>query len=131
MIRRLSPAALALLAAGALLAGCGSSSGSSSSSGATSGSTSSSSASTTPAAKSPTIAAAVQRCKQGVKALPTLPQATKSRLESICDKAASGDPKAVRTASREACEEIVKASPLPAGAARDHALSGCKSAGAQ
>jgi hypothetical protein len=134
MIRRLSPAALALLAIGALLAGCGSSGGSASSSSSTavtSGSTGSSSTATTPAAKSPTVAAAVARCKQGVKVLPTLPAATKSRLKSICDKAASGDPKAVRTASREACEEIVKASPLPAGAARDHALSGCKSAGAQ
>jgi ABC-type glycerol-3-phosphate transport system substrate-binding protein len=136
MIRRLSPTALALLAAGALLAGCGSSSssssgGSSSSTASTSSSSSTASTASAPAAKSPKVAAAVAQCKQGVKVLPTLPQATKSRLESICDKAASNDPKAVRTASREACEEIVKASPLPAGTARDRALSGCKSAGAK
>jgi len=123
MIRKLSPALLALLVCAALLAGCGSS-GSSSSSTSTAGSTSSSA--TTGAAK--VSAAAVEKCKSEVKVLPTLSQKTKSRLESICEKAASGDETSARTAAREGCEEIVKASPLPAGTARDHALAGCKPA---
>lgn len=126
MIRKLSPALLVVLACTALLAGCGSSGSSSSSTAKTAGSTSSSSTATNGAAK--VSAAAVEKCKHGVSVLPTLSQATKSRLEAICDKAASGDAAAARSAAREACEEIVKASPLPAGAARDHALSGCKSA---
>jgi hypothetical protein len=70
----------------------------------------------------------VARCKHGANVLPTLSQATKSRLEAICEKAASGDADAARTAAREGCEEIVKASPLPAGTARDRALAGCKDA---
>jgi ABC-type glycerol-3-phosphate transport system substrate-binding protein len=123
MISRHSPALLTALACGALLAGCGSSSSSSSTTG-TAGSTNS--PATTGAAK--VSAAAVEKCKSEVKVLPTLPQKTKSRLESICAKAASGDETAARTAAREGCEEIVKASPLPAGTARDHALAGCKSA---
>lgn len=123
MIRKLSPA-LVVLACAALLAGCGSSSSSSSSTAKTAGSTSP--PVTTGTSKVP--AATVEKCKRGVNALPTLSQKTKGRLESICEKAASGDAAAARTAAREGCEEIVKASPLPAGAARDRALAGCKSA---
>jgi hypothetical protein len=129
MIRRLFPSALVLLAATALVAGCGSSSGSSSSSASTSGSTASTATATTGSAKAAGVAGAIAQCKHGVNVLPTLSATTKHRLESICDKAASGDAKAVQEASREACEEIIKASPLPAGSARDHALEGCKSAG--
>ena len=125
MIRKLSPALLVVLACAALLAGCGSSS-SSSSSGTVKTAGSTSSPATTGATK--VSAAAAERCKHGVNVLPTLSQETKSRLESICEKAASGDAATARTAAREGCEEIVKASPLPAGAARDHALAGCKSA---
>jgi predicted lipid-binding transport protein (Tim44 family) len=140
MIRRLSPTALALLGTIALLAGCGSSSSSSSSSnssstaatGASTGSTNSgastSTGTSTAPANSSAKSAAVAQCKHGVGVLPTLSQATKSRLEAICEKAAGGDAKAAGEAAREACEEIVKASPLPAGSARDHALSGCKGA---
>lgn len=134
MIRRLSSAVPALLVCATLLAGCGSSSSSSGNTPTTSGSTatsaSSSSTAATSPAKVPASAAAIAKCKQGANVLPTLPQATKSKLEAICEKAASGDRNAVRTAAREACEEIVKASPLPAGAIRDRALSKCKQAGA-
>ncbi len=129
MIRRLFPSALALLTAMALIAGCGSGGSSSSGSAATSGSTGSTATATSGSAKAARVAAAVARCKHGVDVLPTLSAATKHRFESICDKAASGDAKAARAASREACEEIVKSSSLFAGAARDHALAGCKSAG--
>jgi hypothetical protein len=122
MIRRIYCALPAMLAAAALLAGCGSST-SGSGSAATNGSTTA-----TGAAKIPAVASAGERCKRGAGVLPTLPQATKRRLESICQKAAD-DPKAARAAAREACEAIVNSSPLPAGAARGRALSECRSAG--
>jgi hypothetical protein len=121
------------LAAGILLAGCGSSSSSSTSGStpsttATANSTSSSTASTTGSTTSPATAAAVESCRRGAKAIPTLSSSTRVKIETICDKAASGDPAAVRTAAREVCEEIVKASPLPEGSAKQHAIAGCKSA---
>jgi hypothetical protein len=63
-----------------------------------------------------------------VSVLPTLSQATKRRLDAICEKAASGDAASVRAAAREGCEEIVRAAPLPEGTAKQRALSACKSA---
>jgi hypothetical protein len=122
MIRKLCAVQPVVLAAAALLVGCGSSS----STAKTGGSTSSTSTPTTAAGN--LSARDVKRCKHGVSVLPALSQATKSRLEAICEKAASGDRAAARTAAREACEEIIKASPLPAGRARDRALAGCKDA---
>jgi hypothetical protein len=121
------------LAAGVLLAGCGSSSSSSTSSSSTSASTSSTAAgstapSTTGSTTSPATAAAVESCRRGAKAIPTLSSSTRTKIEAICDKAASGNPAAVRTAAREVCEEIVKASPLPEGSAKQHAIAGCKDA---
>jgi hypothetical protein len=64
-----------------------------------------------------------------VQSLPHLKQSTKERLETICEKAASGDVNARRKAAEEACRELVNASPLPAGEARDRALAACKNAG--
>lgn len=127
---------LPLLMAAALLAGCGSSSSSSSSSGttagttaATSGSTSSSSTSGTGATTLPDAGAAVASCKQQVQRLPQLPTPTKERLEKICEKAGSGDKKAVREAAEEGCRAIVNASPLPSGSAKERALRACAHAG--
>jgi hypothetical protein len=122
------------LAAGVLLAGCGGSSSSSTSAGTSStatGSTApstSSATSTTGTTTSSATAAAVESCRRGVKAIPTLPSSTRSKIEAICDKAANGDPGTIRTAAREVCEEIVRSSPLPEGSAKQHAIAGCKSA---
>jgi hypothetical protein len=116
------------LAAGVLLAGCGSSSSSSTSASTSSTGAGSTTASTTGSTTSQATAAAVESCRRGAKAIPTLSSATRSKIEAICDKAASGEPAAVRTAAREVCEEIVKASPLPSGSAKQHAIAGCKSA---
>jgi hypothetical protein len=129
MISKHSPALLTALACVALLAGCGSSSSSSSSTAKTLGATPTSPSSTPTTGPKNLSAASIERCKHGLNVLPNLPQKTKSRLESICEKAASGDAAAARAATREGCEEIIRASPLPAGAARDRALAGCKSAG--
>jgi hypothetical protein len=153
MIRRLL-ALPALIAALALLAGCGSSGSSSSSAGAGTASTSSTapsaSSSTTPPTSStsstattgstaapsapstpsaPSAADPVAACKHGVRALPHLSQRIRERLETICEKAASHDVAAKRKAAQEACREIVGASPLPPGEARERALAACKNAG--
>jgi hypothetical protein len=145
MVRRLHASLLPALAAAVLLAGCGSSSSSSSSSGSSAatpstsatGQTGSSSTATTPTSPTPTStspklpggAAAVASCRHGVQSLPHLQQSTKEKLEEICQKAASGDVNAKRKAAQEACRELVNASPLPAGEARDRALAACKNAG--
>jgi hypothetical protein len=71
----------------------------------------------------------VASCKHGVEQLPTLRASTRAKLVTICEKAGSGDPNATRKAAEEACREIVNASPLPAGSAKDRALAGCKHAG--
>jgi hypothetical protein len=145
MARRLHASLLPALAAVVLLAGCGSSSSSSSSSGSSAATSStpstsqtgSSSTATTPTSSTPTStslklpggAAAVASCRHGVQSLPHLKQSIKEKLEEICQKAASGDVNAKRKAAEEACRELVNASPLPAGEARDRALAACKNAG--
>jgi hypothetical protein len=126
MNRKPATVLLPMLASLALLAGCGSSSSSSSSTAAT---TATSTAPTTGVAPTGGAkAGAVAKCRNEVHALPTLPAATKVRLEAICEKAASGDVKAARSAAREGCEAIVRASPVPEGPAKQRALSGCKKA---
>jgi hypothetical protein len=147
MARRLRPSLLPALTAAVLLAGCGSSSSSSSSSGSSAATTpstpptsstaqtgSTATTTTSPTAtstspKSPGGAAAVASCRHGVQSLPHLKQSIKEKLEEICQKAASGDVNAKRKAAQEACRELVNASPLPAGEARDRALAACKNAG--
>lgn len=125
---------LAALLLVALLVGCGSSSSSSAgSTAATSPSTSStattSSTASTGSAKLPAVSSAVASCKHGVEQLPTLRASTRAKLVAICEKAGSGDPEVTRKAAEEACREIVNASPLPAGSAKNRALAGCKHAG--
>lgn len=143
MVRRLHASLLPAVVVAVLLAGCGSSSSSSSSSGssaataptssaAQTGSTATTPTSSTPTSTSPKLpggAAAVASCRHGVQSLPHLKQSIKEKLEEICQKAASGDVNAKRKAAQEACRELVNASPLPAGEARDRALAACKNAG--
>ncbi|HST34589.1 MAG TPA: hypothetical protein VLJ80_13835 [Solirubrobacteraceae bacterium] len=140
MVRRLHASLLPILAAAVLLAGCGSSSSTSSSSGSSAATSStpstaqtgSSSTATTPTSTSPKLpggAAAVASCRHGVQSLPHLKQSTREKLEEICQKADSGDVNAKRKAVEEACRELVNASPLAAGEARDRALAACKNAG--
>lgn len=146
MARRLHASLLPILAAAVLLAGCGSSSSSSSTSSSSSSAatstpstaqTGSSSTAPTPTSSTPTStssklpggAAAVASCRHGVQSLPHLKQSTREKLEEICQKADSGDVNAKRKAAEEACRELVNASPLPAGEARDRALAACKNAG--
>jgi hypothetical protein len=135
MIRKLSTWLLIALAAVVILAGCGGSSSMTASQSSTPAATSStpaarttSSATTSSPAKTPAVASAVESCKRSAKAIPTLSAATRTKIESICDKAASGNVGDTRVAAREVCEEIVRASPLPEGSAKQHAIAACKAA---
>jgi hypothetical protein len=58
-------------------------------------------------------------------AFPHLQPSTRRKLEAICQQAASPDAQAKRKAAQEACEEVVKVSPLPSGTSRDRALATC------
>lgn len=126
-----------VLACGALIAGCGSSSSTSSSTASTSSapaattSTTSTTATTsstpsTPALSGAALTQAVSLCKNQIKAQTTLPAGAKSKLEGVCEKAAKGDSAAVKQAAREVCEEVVNSSKVPGGAAKEQALSACK-----
>ncbi len=135
MVRRLRISLPALLVAAALLAGCGSSSSSSSSPGSsaatssTPASSQTSSTATSTTSKVPGGTEAVAACKRGIQSLPHLQQKVTERLEAICEKAAGGDANAQRKAAEEACRELVNASPLPSGEAKNRALAACKNAG--
>ena len=124
------------------IAGCGSSSSSSSTSSSTAATTAttsstpasstgttSSTPSTTPnPASSAGLADAVAECKSVIKEAPTLGASTKAKVEAICNKAADGDLAGARAAAKEVCEEVINASPIPAGAVKEHALAACKAA---
>ncbi len=130
MVSRLSTWMALVLAGGVLVAGCGSSSTSTTT---TSQSTTSAAAttvgsgSTVPAvANNPAVQEAVAACKHGVQAASGLSSNTKTKIEGICDKAASGDANAAKEAARELCIELVNASPVPAGSIKEQALSECR-----
>ncbi len=137
MIRRRSSWLIGLFLCAVLIAGCGSSSSTTSSQSSTPAATTSSTpaATTTSSTTSTTsssavppanIAAAVATCKSQIEAQSTLPAGAKSKLEAVCEKAAKGDTAAVKVAAREVCEEVIKNSPVPAGAAQEQALAACK-----
>jgi hypothetical protein len=63
-----------------------------------------------------------------MRALVHLRTSTRRRLDAICEQAASPDAETKRKAVQEACRELVKASPLPAGTSRDRALATCDDA---
>ena len=75
----------------------------------------------------PQVKAAVDQCKQAIDAQTTLKDDTKSDLEDLCDKAASGNIDDVQEASQEVCTKIVEDT-VPEGSARDQAQDACKSA---
>jgi hypothetical protein len=126
---------LALLpAVAALIAGCGSSSSSSKSSASTSSTpaatqTATTATATTPATSTTTSASAsVTACKDGIQSLPHLRQSVTERLDRICEQGGHANVEAEREALDEACRELVKASPLPAGSAKSRALAACRRA---
>jgi len=129
MKTRLCTLCVVALTGGALLAGCGGSSSSSSvstpaSAPATPNSTSGAAG---PAASSiannPAVQQAVAACKQSINASPVLAAGVKSRLVSVCDQAATGDPTAIRKATAQVCQEVVRSSVPSSGQAA--ALATC------
>lgn len=139
MIRRpLAWLAVSLLGA-VLLAGCGSSattSKSSSTPAATTTATTTTSGaggtttSTGATSGSGATAAATQRsieaCRQRVQSASTLSATSKSKLEGLCAKAASGNTPEVKKVVREICEEAVNRATLPASS-KEQALATCRS----
>lgn len=137
---KLSTWLLLALAGGAFATGCGSSNNSTSSSQSTPGAAATSSASpgsaTPGSAKGSTAPAtpltpaqakqAVSTCKHGVQSQSAIPSSAKAKLEKTCEKAASGDPSALRKVAEEACIELINASHLPSGAIKQRALDLCK-----
>ncbi len=136
MIRQRSKWLVAVVIGSMFIAGCGSSSSSSSTSSspaatsstpASTGTTSTSSTTPNPAG-SAAVADAVAECRSVIKEAPTLGASTKAKVEAICNKAADGDLAGARAAAKEVCEEVINASPIPAGAIKEHALAACKAA---
>jgi len=69
---------------------------------------------------------AVASCKKAVTSSPGLSEDTKSDLEGLCDKAASGNAEDAREASLEVCKKIVE-DLYPSGVpGKDQALSACE-----
>jgi hypothetical protein len=134
MIRRLSACLVVAVLGGAFIAGCGSSSSSTSSSQtvttaapAAAGTTSTSAAAISGSgSNSVEVQQAVAACKAAIHAAPTLTASTKTKLEGVCNKAASGDVAGARKVAREVCVEVVNASPVPSGPAKEQALASCK-----
>jgi hypothetical protein len=133
MTRSLTILLVAAIAGGALVTGCGSSSSSNStSSTASTAASTSTGASTTPssggasggAAATPAAQAAVAACKQSFNAQPTLSAAAKTKLVSLCDKAASGNQADIKAATHDVCVQLAQ-DIAPAGAARDATIAAC------
>jgi hypothetical protein len=149
MTLKLSTWLPAAVAAGALLAGCGSSGNSTStttvqgtptaattspattSAGSSAPSTTSTGTTATTPAVTPLPPAqakqAVSTCKHSVQSESAIPTSAKGKLEKTCEKAASsGSAAALRKVAEEACVELITASHLPAGVIREKALATCK-----
>jgi hypothetical protein len=86
--------ALPLLAAGVLIAGCGSSSSHTS-------------------ATNPAVAAQVAQCEATISAEPTLSPTLKHRLVALCVEAGSGNRATVEKAAAQVCAQVVAAAVAP------------------
>ena len=78
------------------------------------------------ARQQPEVKAAVAACKSRIASAPNISADAKSKLTSLCDKAASGDQAGVLKAAAQVCQEIVKQS-VPQ-AAQQQALASCPKA---
>ncbi len=109
---------------GALLAGCGSSSSSSSTtSSAPPANTSTGSSGGAAVANNPAVKAAVAQCKTAINSAPQLSAASKTKLDALCDKAATGKLTDLKQVTSQVCQQVIKDS-LPA-AQQQAALASC------
>ena len=111
---KLSTWVVVALAAAVLMAGCGSSGSSK---------TTVTSQTTIPQANAQQ---AVASCEQAVRSQHTISGSAKAKLEAICKKAAGGGQAGLQNVAREVCVELLDASHVPNGTARDKALAACK-----
>lgn len=81
-----------------------------------------------PGASREQLEQAIESCKENVRQAPQLSDDAKDDLEELCEEAASGDPEELRKVSREVCKRII-ADTLPAGEQRDQALRLCDQSG--
>ena len=130
MIRGLCICLIALLGGG-LAAGCGSSSKSASSSQTVAPATSATGTTSSPSNSSgatggPSLQQAVAACRQIVRTELALASSVKAKVEAICSKAESGDVEGARKAADEVCTQVIQASPVLTGAAKERALAACK-----
>jgi hypothetical protein len=114
-MRKLYLLLVALLACGALAAGCGG--GDDNGDGGGSNGSSGSS--------NQNVQQAVDSCKQSVDSAQGLKSDTKNELKDLCEKAGEGDESEVRKASQDVCVKIVEDT-VPAGPARDQSIDACK-----
>jgi hypothetical protein len=128
MTSKLSTWLVVALAGGAFIAGCGSSSTSTSTTQSTPATTGPAATGTGTSPLTPAQAQqAVSTCKSGVQKESAIPHSVKGKLEKTCEKvASSGTANALRQVAEEACIQLVDASHIPAGAAKQRALSVCK-----
>jgi len=112
---KLSTWVIAALAAALLMAGCGSG-----------GSTTTTTVTSQTAIPPASAQQAVASCEQAVRSQHTISGSAKAKLEAICKKAAGGGQAGLQNVAREVCVELLDASHVPNGTARDKALAACK-----
>jgi hypothetical protein len=127
---------VAVACLGALAAGCGGSSSSSTTSSApaatstaappTTSSTAAVTTSGSSASANPAVAQAVAACKSRIDSASQLSASVKTKLDNLCNQAASGNEASARKAAAQVCQEIIKAT-VPQ-AAQTQALSSCPKA---
>jgi hypothetical protein len=71
------------------------------------------------------VEAAVEQCKSAIQAQTQLSDDLKDELETLCDKAASGDIKDAQEASVEVCKKIAEEM-VPDEAAREQVIQSCE-----
>jgi hypothetical protein len=111
---KLCPRVVPALAAALLIAGCGSGGGST---------TTVTSQTAVPPGNAQQ---AVASCEQAVRSQHTISASAKAKLEAICKKAGSGGQAGLQSVAHEVCIELLEASHVPAGAAKEKALAACK-----
>ena len=129
MTRKFWLAAIMLLATGLIAVGCGDDEDEESSTDApaTEETSEAPEVDTGSAEGDEAVQAAVEACKSSITTVPNLSEDTISKLEGICDDAASGDAEAVTDASKDVCIAIIEDT-VPEGSTRESALDACESA---
>ena len=79
-------------------------------------------------ASDPNVQAAIDACKQQVAANPSVSDAVKEDINTICDEIASGDADQIREKTKEVCTKIVEETVPEGTPGREQALEACDAA---